>query len=173
MRLGDAVEVRSLRSDECEQVWKVDQEAFANSPFGEITGLKHWPEEKRKDWQSDPRFRAFSRTHPEQVLVAVAQGRIVGFATYEYFPEEQRGRVFNAAVLPECRGMGIGVALILRLLEEVRSLGARTAVVSTACVPAARRMYEKAGFKLVKRELRRTQEGRKYYESYYELAFAQ
>ena len=173
MQLGGAVEIRRMRPDECEKVWKVDQEAFINSPVGEFLGLKRLPEEERKDWQSDPRFRSLSRAHPEQVLVAVAEGRIVGFATYEYFPEKQGGRVFNAAVLPECRGKGVGVALIRRLLEDLRSLGARMAEVHTAWVPAARRMYQKAGFKFVKRELERTEEGREYYESYYELVFGQ
>lgn len=166
------VEIRIVRSDEIEQVLEVDREAFADSPFGELTGLKGKSTEERKGWQSVENFQSYCVQYPDRVIVAVAEGRVVGFAALEYWPEKQMGKVKNSAVLAAYREQGIGIALIERLVEETKSLGARTIEVKTSHVPAACRMYEKAGFKLLKRDRKQTEDGRGYDDSSYELRFS-
>lgn len=167
---GKSVKIRLMNPDECEQVWKADVEAFKNSPFGELTGMKKKTDEELKNWQSGgEKFRTLCREHPDQVIVAVTEDGVAGFASYEYFPEKRSGRVFNCAVLPDYRGRGIGPDLLRRLLKELQSLGAQAAEVQTSHVPAACRMYEKAGFKFIKREQRKTEDGREYFNSWYEI----
>ena len=165
------VEIRVMRSDEVEQVLEVDREAFTNSRFGELTGLKGKPTEEQKDWQSVKDFRSYCAPHPDRVIVAVAEGKVVGFASLEYWPEKQMGKVKNSAVLAAYREQGIGTALIKRLVAEMKSLGARAIEVKTSHVPAACRMYEKAGFKLLKRDRKQTEDGREYNDSSYKLRF--
>ena len=160
--------IRKLRADEVEEVCRVDREGFFESPVGDFLGLKDVPEEERKTWQSVPNFRAYCSEHPDWVLVAVADERIAGFATLEYWPEKEIGKVVNTTVLSAYRGQGIGLALIQRLIEELAGLGARSIEVSTAYVPAACRMYERAGFKLLKWERKKTKDGREYDDSDYE-----
>lgn len=165
------VKIQKLEKDEVQQICEVDRQAFINSPFGELSGLKGAPPEERKDWQSVKDFGAYCSEHPDRVLVAIEGGKIVGFATLEYWPEKQSGKVMNSAVLPAYRGGGIGTALIQRLIKELRSLGARRIEVQTSHVPAACRMYEKAGFKLVKRDRKQTNDRREYDDSSYEVTF--
>lgn len=160
--------IRKLRADEVEEVCEVDREGFFDSAVGGFLGLEKVPAEERKTWQSVPNFKAFCRQHPDWVLVAVADDRIAGFATLEYWPEKECGKVVNTTVLSTYRGQGMGLALIQHLIEELEGLGARRIVVSTAYVPAAGRMYERAGFKLVKRERKKVKDGREYDDSDYE-----
>lgn len=160
--------IRKLRADEVEEVCGVDREGFFESPVGGFLGLDKVPEEERQIWQSVANFKAYCSEHPDWVLVAVADERIAGFATLEYWPQKESGKVVNTTVLFAYRGQGIGLALIQRLVEELEGLGARRIEVSTAYVPAACRMYERAGFKLIKRERKQTRDGREYDDSDYE-----
>lgn len=75
---------------------------------------------------------------------------MVGFAGYR--PVDGRtGIIHNNAVDPDYQGRGTSTRLIERVVEELTSLGVKRIEVSTARVPAAVRVYEKAGFKIFDR----------------------
>lgn len=53
----------------------------------------------------------------------------------------------NIAILPELRGQGIGTALMHRVMEEARNLGAKRATLEVrASNEGARKLYERLGF---------------------------
>jgi ribosomal protein S18 acetylase RimI-like enzyme/ADP-ribosylglycohydrolase len=162
-------EVRAMTPDEVDRVCEVDREAFLNSRYGEMTARRTLSADELRTWQSVKDFRTYCIEHPDRVLVAVDGGEIAGFATFDVNDEEQSGKVVNCAVLPAYRGRGIGVALVRRVLRELRSRGVRLARVTTSHVPEACRMYEKAGFRLVLRRLDHDKHGEPFYTSKYEL----
>jgi ribosomal protein S18 acetylase RimI-like enzyme len=162
-------EVRPMAPDEIDRVCEVDREAFLNSRYGEMTARRKLSDDELRTWQSVQGFRAYCAAHPDRVLVAVDGGEIAGFATLDVDEEKQSGKVMNCAVLPAYRGRGIGVALVRRLLCELRSRGIRLARVTTSHVPEACRMYEKAGFRLTLRRLDQGDDGTTFYTSKYEL----
>lgn len=138
--------IRKAKEDEIEQIGEVDVKSFLQSPYGEKTHMAEDREAQRKRFLNAKRF---CKEHLHWVYVAVEDDKVVGFATLEYEPQEQTGRVQNNAVLPEYRCRGISTALVSRVVEELRELGAKRIKVHTKFVPAARRVYEKVGFKLV------------------------
>ena len=87
-------------------------------------------------------------------LVAETDGRIVG-AVLLVLPGQPGRQVGGAteaevrllAVSPHARGLGAGEALMRRLLEDARSAGFETVVLSTQPgMQAAQRLYERLGF---------------------------
>jgi GNAT superfamily N-acetyltransferase len=83
------------------------------------------------------------------VLVAEVDGAVVGFIAYEVDLAKQTGEVYFLAVHPDYQNRGIGTALNVYVLDEMKARGMRLAVVSTGGDPGhapARRTYEKAGY---------------------------
>ena len=97
-----------------------------------------------EDWLKDP--EAF-------VLIAESQGQAVGYAVVQVRgPEEtwatgdRVAQLETLAVLPGHRGQGIGSALVERMHEELRRLGASHFVVSViASNDDAVRFYKRLG----------------------------
>jgi ribosomal protein S18 acetylase RimI-like enzyme len=90
------------------------------------------------------------------LLVAEAQGRIQG--AVKFFPDAGQAHqgewpagaasIRLLAVDPACRGRGYGVRLTQACLSLARQLGVRTVFLFTGTfMAAARRLYEKLGFK--------------------------
>ena len=149
MRRDDIIRVRQAKPTDALKIGEVDIESFMRSPYGEKTELDKNQEKLQKRLDNAGKF---CEEHPEWVFVALDDNDIVGFATLEHFPQENKGRIQNNAVLPEYRNRGIGTLLVSRCIEELRNLGVRSIIVHTAFVPSACRVYEKAGFRLQKRE---------------------
>jgi ribosomal-protein-alanine N-acetyltransferase len=74
-------------------------------------------------------------------FVAKENGNIVGVCGYKMLPDG-RGKTTVLAVLPECRGQGIGYALQVRRVEEMESLGAKS-VITNADRPESIAWYKK------------------------------
>jgi GNAT superfamily N-acetyltransferase len=82
-------------------------------------------------------------------LVATAGEEVVGFVTFRCDQERRVGRVGNNAVDPGFQGRGIAPRLYAHVLDRMRALGMKAAMVQTGGDPShapARRAYEKAGF---------------------------
>ena len=141
--------IRKAKADETEQIGDIDVASFLNSPYGEKKGLAQNKEAQQIRWNH---AKSFCNEHPDWVYVAVEDDKVVGVATLFYQPEERTGEVENNAVLREYRGRGISTLLVSRVVEELKNLGAEQINVHTDAVPAACRVYEKVGFKLVRRE---------------------
>ena len=96
--------------------------------------------------------RAFDR-----IFVAVADGKVVGYATFEQDEARRVGSVLNNAIDPEFQGQGIGSALHRKVLDEFRQKGMSFAVVTMMehDLPA-RRVYEKHGFQEIAKSVHYT-----------------
>ena len=71
--------------------------------------------------------------------------RVAGFCAFWVVFDEIH--INNVAMLPGLRGQGIGTALMQRVFEEARILGARRATLEVrASNEGARRLYERLGF---------------------------
>lgn len=55
-----------------------------------------------------------------KIAVAIENGEIVGFISYDDDPEISRARVDMFYVIPECRGKGIGTKLMTTVLKDMR-----------------------------------------------------
>ncbi len=143
--------VREARPEDVEAIADITYRGWDGVTIGEALEKRHgklgdrtWRERKR-----DEIVAQFER-RPQEFFVAELDGRVVGYASYWYEEERRLGHVGNNCVDPDFRGRGIGTALIGRVLERLRELGARVAMVTTLehDLPA-RRVYEKHGFKLL------------------------
>ncbi len=139
--------IRKSTAEDAERVGEVDVQAFTNSGWGEAHNMAQDEELQHKRREE---ARQYCRQHPDWVYVAIEDDQIVGFATLEYDSEQQTGCIENNAVLPEYRNRGISSELVRSVVEELRQLGARQVTLRTIHVPAARWVYEKAGFGLAK-----------------------
>jgi ribosomal-protein-alanine N-acetyltransferase len=79
------------------------------------------------------------------LVVRTPDQPVIGFCTFWLVVDEIH--INNVAILPAFRGRGIGTALMARVLEEGRQLGARRATLEVrASNEGARRLYERLGF---------------------------
>jgi ribosomal protein S18 acetylase RimI-like enzyme len=105
-----------------------------------------WP-----DWRTGQReaIEAVCRDGEKTtVWVAEADGTVVGFVAY-VLGEDKTGEVQLLAVHPEYQNRGIGTALNIFALREMKESGMVMAKVETGGDPShapARRSYEKAGY---------------------------
>jgi endoglucanase len=164
-------ELRAMRPGEVDQVCEADREAFLNSRYGEMTARRTMTPEELSDWQSIKDFREYCTQNPDRVMVAMVGDAVAGFGTLGFEDEPTVGKILNCAVRPVYRGMGVGVAVVKRLIHELKSRGASRVKVTTSHVPEACRMYEKAGFQQVLKRLDYGQDGKPFYTSKYELTF--
>jgi GNAT superfamily N-acetyltransferase len=93
------------------------------------------------------------RAEQGSVLIAEADGDVVGFAYFEYEPTlyaELATRVLwlhDIYVEPAVRGQGVGGALIAGVKHEAKSRGAEKVLLSVAVQNAeGHRLFESAGF---------------------------
>jgi ribosomal protein S18 acetylase RimI-like enzyme len=104
------------------------------------------------DWQRQQREGVIgicSDSARFTTLVAEVDGAVVGFIAYEIDLTKQTGQVYLLAVHPDYQNRGIGLALNMQALDEMKARGMRLAVVGTGGDPGhapARRTYEKAGY---------------------------
>jgi mannose-6-phosphate isomerase-like protein (cupin superfamily) len=110
--------------------------------FGEIGG-QSWETWKRAE------LSRFYEAHPDWLLVAESEGRVVGFVTYTLDPIREVGEIRNNAVDPAFQGRGLGTALYRQVVAIFGQAGMKYAWVETGLeeeYAPARRAYEKAGF---------------------------
>lgn len=78
-----------------------------------------------ENWAAEADF-AFSHGHPIPGFVAVAGGRIAGFAVFEC---TRRGFFGPTGVREDLRGCGAGAVLLFRCLESMRDMGYGYAII--------------------------------------------
>jgi ribosomal protein S18 acetylase RimI-like enzyme len=94
------------------------------------------------------------RMERAEVLVAVADDRVVGCITYvpgpgpyAEFTDDDAAGIRMLAVAPEAQGRGVGVALVRACVQRARASGrARIVLHSTEPMVGAQRLYEREGF---------------------------
>ena len=87
-------------------------------------------------------------------LVARRHGQVVGCGAFRRHAGEPAtggevyGEIKRMMVDPAARGQGIGAALLEQVEREARAQGARALSLTTATNNPARRLYERAGFRV-------------------------
>jgi len=113
---AEALLVRPVRRGDLDQVIAID---------ASVTGL-----EKRKYWASVFRRYGTGVQGERQFLVALAQGRVVGFVIGEVrdweFGSPPCGWVFAIDVDPQARLAGVGTRLLQAISTNFRRVGVRT-----------------------------------------------
>lgn len=145
-------ELRAARSDDADAcaavavaAWKRVFDSYSSILGAGLyrLGFADWEAKKARD------VSGFLRKQPEQALVAVANGAVVGFATFQHDFEHRVGILGNNAVHPEWQGRGIAGALYQAALARMRADGMRLVHVTTGLDEGhapARAAYRKAGF---------------------------
>lgn len=126
------------------------QAAFAEYYNFERSTLEEWTQFARHQGDDGGLFERY---------FAVADGEPVGVLVIEIDRREneqlgkKRGWVNDVGVLKEHRGRGIATRLLIHTIDRLRVLGMDTAVlrVDDQNVTGARRVYERAGFRIVRR----------------------
>ena len=139
--------IRKFKKEDMKVILQMTKEAWDNSSFDQVVEKKFGKRGKNW-WECKSRsVKEFIDKHPDWVLVAEENSKIVGYASYSLDNERKVGDVLNNAVHPNWRGRGIGKTLHYKVLEELEKEGMEIALLVTSQdnVPA-RRMYEAAGF---------------------------
>lgn len=137
--------IRRAEASDVQAICHIDARSFGEGPYAVVRDGEGDPEWRQKRFA---RLHDWYTAHYAETFVAVVDDKVVGFAGYNPF-EGGEGMVHNNAVLPEYRGRGISPLLLYRVIEELKSLGAKRIRVHTAHVPVAVHVYEKVGFKIV------------------------
>jgi GNAT superfamily N-acetyltransferase len=128
------IEIRPFRpAQETEAVFRVIEDAFNEWPDRQPTSFETWRAEvlERRDFE------------PSLLLVAAAQGEIVGAAFGIPYPNE--GWVEHLAVRADYRGRGIAKALLRAAFDEFRSRGLPAVGLSTDTRTGALDLYLQIG----------------------------
>ena len=154
------VRIRKAKQEDIARIGEITAVAWAENTLYKLLEDRHglignrgWQERKVDDMKN------FCTAHLDRVFVAVENGLVVGYATFDFNEEDKVGQVCNNAVDPDHRGKGIGTSLIVRVIDELKTLGARVLRVTTLAhdLPA-QRIYEKLGFKEIARSVYYTME---------------
>jgi ribosomal protein S18 acetylase RimI-like enzyme len=106
----------------------------------------------RLDWQEGIRRYLRSLTRPgarQRLIVAEADGAVVGVVHYRVDPDEQGGSIGVSAVHPAHQRRGVALQMYLHVLDLMRARGMKYVTAETEGHSArdpVRRAYEKAGF---------------------------
>ncbi|MGZ9583299.1 N-acetyltransferase family protein [Paenibacillus marinisediminis] len=84
------------------------------------------------------------------VVIATHQGKAVGFAGPVIRQENGRGYFTGIGVHPDHEGHGLGSLLFFKLCEAFKNIGTEYMSLYTGSTNPALRIYEKAGFTIVK-----------------------
>lgn len=93
---------------------------------------------------------AVMRDEPLKVLVPLKDGQALGFTGPIYPQPNGRGYFAGIGIHPEAQGGGVGKSLFFLLCQHEKEQGAKYMTLFTGETNPARRMYEAAGFKIVK-----------------------
>ncbi len=96
-------------------------------------------------------FLVFLENNPDTFLVAEYNGKVIGYVM-AYLRPDLEGHIMSIAVDPAYRGNGIGSALLVEAIERLIKKGARYIGLEVRVSnERAIRLYERFGFKKVKR----------------------
>ena len=124
----------------------VESDAEAISPL--LVQLMHEPSTAE---QVRARLRRLGETGVDRVLVAVAEGRVVGLAglhvAWMVHLDRPTARLMSLVVDESCRGQGIGRRLVEASCEQARAWGCdRLELTSRLTRTGAHSFYESVGF---------------------------
>ncbi len=138
---GKTITIRHVRESDAERLIGLLNEVFAEEAFMVRSSFNQAPEDER----------AFIRSvsPPNLFLVAEHRGALVGWLSLLRHKAEFCHHVaeLGIGVQKDCRGVGIGLALMRMAQEWAEAVGfEKITLVVRASNTVARRLYEKCGF---------------------------
>ena len=153
------VTIRRLRSDDAASFKAIRLEALTANP--ELLRSTLELEDKLDlTWFA-------SRLEDAHVAGAFRGGELVGtagFSVQQGAPNAHKGRLFSMYVRPDLRNVGIGRRLLSAVLDVARENVELIQLSVVSENPAARRLYESAGFLQFGLERKASKYGDKYYD---------
>jgi len=152
------LEIRKMSLEDIDRIVEITRIAWGEVTMHKlvedrhgVVGNKRWDERKMEEVESG------CRNNPSNVIVAVEENKVVGYATFGIDYNDKIGNIGNNAVDPAYRGRGIGTAMNKWIVDLFRKEGLKIAKVSTLVNDiSAQKVYEKNGFKEISRSVHYT-----------------
>ncbi|MEK2646779.1 GNAT family N-acetyltransferase [Bdellovibrio sp. BCCA] len=152
LKNGQEVLLRHAKIGDAEKLLKAVTNIFSTSPY-----ILSTPESlKTKTVQTQEKWIQDANEDPRNALViAEHKGHIVGIADFRSFKDTKRFHraSFGMSVHQDFRGLGLGEAVLQKLIEVCRSVEGLTLLELNVMEPniSAHKLYLKTGFKEVGR----------------------
>ena len=149
------MQIRKMQQKDMKRIVEITRSAWNENTLYKLLedrhgliGNKGWQERKVGDLED------FCRRRPGDVIVAVEGDKVLGYASFGINTEDAVGNVLNNAVDPGFQGRGVGTAMNKWIIDLFRKERLRIAkVITLQHDKAARRVYEKGGFKELARSV--------------------
>jgi len=145
--------LRNYKASDAARIEEIVKKAWVDATLAKTMEDMYGPRGGKPWWHYKlAPVLALGRTHPERLIVAEYDGKVAGYAMFVLNNETRIGQVQDNAVDPAFAGKGIGSAMHRQVLKALKKAGMEVAKVGTGtsdAFAAARRLYEKHGFKEV------------------------